>query len=88
MAHVLARHSAEAITTQLLFLPITFGLALLFETGTDVFHSLLDLMVALPGSRANESEADHVGMHLAAHACFEPEGMVSMLQVRCHHSGS
>lgn len=81
MAHVLARHSAEAITGRFVFLPISITLALLLETTTGPLEALHTLMVGLPGSRAMESEADLVGMHLAARACFDPEGMVNMLQV-------
>ena len=82
MAHVLARHSAETVTGQILFLPLSIALALMFDTSTSLFGQLHKLMVGLPGSRANESEADLIGMHLAARACYAPEGMVNMLQVR------
>ena len=83
MAHVLARHSAEAITGQILFLPLSMALALMLDTSTTIFGHLHRLMVGLPGSRANEREADLIGMHLAARACFAPQGMVNMLQVSC-----
>lgn len=81
MAHVLARHSAESVTSQILFLPISITLSLMLETHSDVFGKMHKLMVGLPGSRANEREADLIGMHLAAHACYSPEGMVNMLKV-------
>lgn len=81
MAHVLARHGAETITSQLIFLPIIVGLAMIFDTSADFFQVLHAVTVALPGSRANETEADAIGMHLAARACFDPSGMVKMLQV-------
>lgn len=82
MAHVLARHSAEVITGQLVYLPVSLAMALMLETTLDVFGELHHVVVQLPGSRANESEADLLGMHLAARACYRPEAMVSMLQVR------
>lgn len=82
MAHVLARHSAENLTGQMLFLPISITLALMFDTSASVFGHVHKLLVDLPGSRANENEADWIGMHLAARACYAPDGMVHMLKVR------
>lgn len=83
MAHVLARHSAETITGQILFLPVSIMLSFMLETSGGIFGQLHRLVVGLPGSRANETEADLIGMHLAARACYSPDGMVNMLKARC-----
>ena len=72
----------------MVYLPISLFMALMLETSLDVFGELHNVMVRLPGSRANEREADMLGMHLAARACFQPHGMLTMLQVRHTCSGS
>lgn len=82
MAHVLARHSAEAMTSAVVTLPLRIGAALMFESGTGVFDAMHNVLVALPASRAAEGEADAIGMQLAARACYKPAGMINMLSVR------
>eukprot|EP00892_Ulva_mutabilis_P001820 jgi/Ulvmu1/11639/UM008_0043.1 len=79
MAHVLARHSAEAMTAALVTLPLRVGAALALESGSGVFDAMHNVLVALPASRAAEGEADTIGMQLAARACYKPAGMISML---------
>lgn len=82
MAHVLARHSAENMTAAAVTLPLRVAAALMLESGTGVFDAMHNVLVALPASRAAETEADAIGMQLAARACFQPSGMISMLTVR------
>eukprot|EP00873_Tetraselmis_striata_P016998 jgi/Tetstr1/437262/TSEL_025992.t1 len=69
IAHVVARHADEKISTS--------GLASVFNM---FFYSLfgfslegaLVLGLELPYSRRNESEADLIGLHLMAEACYDP----------------
>lgn len=82
MAHVLARHSAESMTAAAVTLPLRIAAALMLDSGTGMFDAMHTVLVALPASRAAETEADAIGMHLAARACFQPSGMISMLTVR------
>lgn len=82
MAHVLARHSAESMTAAAVTLPLRIAAALVLDSGTGMFDAMHTVLVALPASRAAETEADAIGMHLAARACFQPSGMISMLTVR------
>ncbi|KAG7359796.1 peptidase M48 Ste24p family protein [Nitzschia inconspicua] len=76
MAHNLARHQGEKISTNAvvgilarltLFLDPT-GYLLLFLPATQ-------LLASLPNSRNQETEADNIGMYLAAKACYDPEAL-------------
>lgn len=84
VAHAVARHGAERISEQLVLQaggsailgaldvkdPKTAQLAsLAYGIGTEVF-------VALPHSRKQESEADHIGLLYMARAGFDPEEAV------------
>jgi metalloendopeptidase OMA1, mitochondrial len=83
MAHVLARHSAETITRSLLLLAATtLFQALTSFSDSDVTMLLARYLLELPNSRRNESEADAIGIELAARACFRPSGLASALRVR------
>ncbi|KAG7353617.1 peptidase M48 Ste24p family protein [Nitzschia inconspicua] len=77
MAHNLARHQGEKISTNAvvgilarltLFLDPTGGYLLLFLPATQ-------LLASLPNSRNQETEADNIGMYLAAKACYDPEAL-------------
>lgn len=75
MSHQLLRHSGERMSTAkftrllALFLSL-FGLD--FSLGNTAFQFFMNL----PNSRAQEAEADHVGLLLAAGACYKPEESV------------
>ncbi|KAJ9107304.1 hypothetical protein QFC21_000754 [Naganishia friedmannii] len=71
VAHQVARHSAERMSS----LKVLFVLGYVLEAlGLDVGFSrlLLTFLLQLPNSRKAESEADHIGIHLMARACFDP----------------
>jgi metalloendopeptidase OMA1, mitochondrial len=77
MAHNLARHQGEKISSgavvgflaQLsLFFDPTGGYLMIFLPATELFSSL-------PNSRTQETEADNIGMYLAAKACYDPEAL-------------
>ena len=74
MAHNLARHVGEKISGNL----IVQGLARLslFVDPSGMLMLLFlpaaNLLTELPHSRMQELEADQIGMHLAATACYDP----------------
>jgi metalloendopeptidase OMA1, mitochondrial len=41
---------------------------------------LLNLVMTLPNSRKNESEADYIGLQLATAACFDPRSATGLWQ--------
>ncbi|KAL7424718.1 metalloendopeptidase [Cryptotrichosporon argae] len=71
IAHQVARHSAERLSS----MKVLFGLSFLLESlGLDVGMTrlLLTFLYQLPNSRTNEKEADYIGLKLMAKACFDP----------------
>ena len=73
-AHNLARHAGEKISGSLLVNALARLSLLLDPTGV-MFTFLLPaagLFRELPNSRQQEMEADQIGVHLAAEACFDP----------------
>jgi metalloendopeptidase OMA1, mitochondrial len=89
MAHNLARHQGEKISSGAvvgllarlsLFLDPTGGYLMIFLPATELFSSL-------PNSRAQETEADNIGMYLAAKACYDPEALGRVFK-RMEQAGS
>ncbi|EKM77197.1 hypothetical protein AGABI1DRAFT_122219 [Agaricus bisporus var. burnettii JB137-S8] len=80
IGHVVARHSAERLSSGAFFMAISFFLQI---TGLDVIgftpfinHFLLEL----PNSRTQEYEADLIGVRLMSRACYDPAEMVQMFK--------
>ena len=74
MAHNLARHMGEKLSGNLV-VQVLARLSLLVDpTGALmlIFLPTANLLRELPHSRTQELEADHIGMHLAAQACYDP----------------
>ena len=76
-AHALAHHGAERMSDQTL---MTLPLAVLMDGKSDEAKTLIadafGIGVALPFSRKQESEADHIGLILMAKAGYDPRGGV------------
>jgi predicted Zn-dependent protease len=89
IAHAVARHSAEQMSTQIKqqqMLQIGAGLAGALGVGTNT-TSLIGAVVAngfnfknLSYSRNHESEADHMGLIFAAMAGYDPQTAVTFWQ--------
>ena len=74
VSHNLARHAGEKISGNLL-INLVARLSLLLDPSGTIFSLLLpaaSLFRELPNSRQQEMEADQMGVHLAAEACFDP----------------
>ncbi|BGP12471.1 metalloendopeptidase [Rhodosporidiobolus nylandii] len=79
IAHQVARHSAERMSGTKVF----YGLSLILGSlGVDfgVSRILLNLVMQLPNSRKNETEADLIGLRLANAACYDPRAAESLWQ--------
>lgn len=72
IGHYVAQHTNEAIGHSLLALILNKGVSALFgrEHASPFFQSMLDVFYMLPRSRSCETEADFIGLVLAARACF------------------
>jgi predicted Zn-dependent protease len=84
VAHALARHGAERMSqslgTQLLGQILTAGVSMKNPAFAEEFAQLYglgtSLAVTLPWGRAQESEADHIGLILMAKAGYDPAAAV------------
>lgn len=82
MAHNLARHMGEKVSGNLV-VQVLARLSLLVDpSGTLmlIFLPAANLLRELPHSRTQELEADHIGMHLAAQACYDPAAAKRVFQ--------
>jgi len=74
MAHNLARHAGERMTGSILIGILARATLLLDPSGFlySIFMPAATLLHELPHSREHEIEADYIGIHLAADACYDP----------------
>jgi len=82
MAHALREHSREQISQQM---ATQVGLSVLSAvTGMpavgDLGSALSNVMFTLPNSRTHETEADLIGVELAARAGYDPRAAVTLWQ--------
>ncbi len=89
MAHALREHSREQISQQM---AAQVGLSVLSAvTGVaaagDLGAALTNVMFTLPNSRTHESEADLIGVELAARAGYDPRAAVTLWQKMAALSG-
>jgi predicted Zn-dependent protease len=83
IAHALREHGRErASRAALQGTMLNIGAALLGvgSAGVDVSSIILDVTFNLPNSRTDETEADRIGVELAARAGFDPHAAVSLWQ--------
>lgn len=73
VAHVLARHSAERVSEQMAQQGITTVVAGTTGVNPELLGLAGNVFFALPHSRAQESEADLLGLDLMAKAGFDPQ---------------
>lgn len=88
VSHALAQHSREsvsqAITERFVLAGLKIGMVLGSnggrkfdpDAGADLAATISKLMFSLPNSRAQEAEADRIGLTLMARAGFDPNGAV------------
>lgn len=85
IAHNLARHSAERMSSVILIQePLRIALYFLdatgytFGLGRFIGEVMMDLGVMRPASRKQESEADYIGLMMMAHSCYDPKEAVKV----------
>jgi metalloendopeptidase OMA1, mitochondrial len=88
VGHVLAHHTAERVSQSQL---VNVGAALTGEIGGPLLGAVVpaaaELGYLLPYSRAQESEADHIGLLLMAKAGYDPREAVALWQRMEQSSG-
>ncbi|MFQ6686663.1 M48 family metallopeptidase, partial [Bordetella pertussis] len=82
IAHALREHARERVSQQM---ATSIGLSVLsMATGSpgasDLGGKLTEVMFTLPNSRTHETEADRMGVELAARAGFDPRAAVTLWQ--------
>lgn len=82
IGHVMAKHSAERMSQQML---VQTGLAGLGVAGTgqgmvQLLAAAAQLGVILPYSRTQEAEADRIGLHYMAEAGYDPRAAIALWQ--------
>ncbi|KAJ2918909.1 hypothetical protein MD484_g1505, partial [Candolleomyces efflorescens] len=79
IGHVVARHTAERLSSQIVWLGIATILDLL---GVDFVlrGSLRTYLLELPNSRTQEREADLIGLRLMSKACYNPGAAPAMFE--------
>ncbi len=81
MAHALREHSRERTSQNLItngLLTIGSSFLGLDRGTTDIASQAANLAITLPNSRAHESEADYMGVELAARAGYDPRAAVNV----------
>ncbi|KAI4748712.1 hypothetical protein E4T50_00973 [Aureobasidium sp. EXF-12298] len=81
IAHNVAHHSAERMSSYVVFLPVALVASLLLQMGDIgdlITRTVVDLAFLRPGSRKQESEADYIGLMMMAEACYDPSAAVGL----------
>ncbi|KAF8321362.1 hypothetical protein DL93DRAFT_2093982 [Clavulina sp. PMI_390] len=85
IGHV-ARHSGERMSGSKVIFALMILLDILgLDFGTGINRLGLSLLLTLPNSRTQESEADAIGLRLMSKACFDPREAAQMW-VRMEHA--
>ncbi len=88
MAHVVADHHTARVSSQL---ATQLGASVVSETtGMDprLINTGADLLLTLPYSRADESEADQLGLDYMAQAGFNPRASIALWRNMAERGGA
>jgi predicted Zn-dependent protease len=83
IAHALREHSRERASERMVTqtgVGVIAAIAGVPGVGADMARLALDVTVSLPNSRLHESEADRIGVELAARAGFDPRASITLWQ--------
>lgn len=84
IAHNVARHSAEQLSSLVLLAPIRWSLIYLDYSGVTgglgriLGEFAMQFGLTMPASRKQESEADYIGLMIMSKACYNPKAAVSL----------
>src|SRR5271155_4555389 len=76
IAHNVAHHVAERLSRSVFVLPLVIATSLLFDVSGSFASSVVNLILSLPNSRAQEAEADYLGVLMMAESCYDPNAAV------------
>ncbi|KZP00946.1 hypothetical protein CALVIDRAFT_475483 [Calocera viscosa TUFC12733] len=72
IAHQVVRHGAERMSQVKVLMVLGWIMDFVLGIDIGITRTALTLLLQLPNSRAQESEADRIGLRLMAQACFDP----------------
>ncbi|KAK6358439.1 hypothetical protein TWF730_007772 [Orbilia blumenaviensis] len=78
IGHNVARHLAEQISRGIFLLAAAWVVELFWGVPGDLGHRMLQFAIDMPKSRAQESEADHIGLLIMAKSCYDPKAAVAV----------
>ena len=78
IAHNVAHHAAERMSQNFVVLIPAMAAALLLGLDPGFGRLLTNLVFTLPGSRAQESEADFIGLMMMAESCYDPHAAMGL----------
>lgn len=73
IAHNVAHHSAERLSRSLPIMLISILGSMLFDVSGGLAQYFTSLILELPNGRAQETEADHIGLLIMAQSCYNPD---------------
>lgn len=73
IAHNVANHSAEKLSTGYILVLVSLAISIFFDIAGQLSRPVLDIAINKPGSRAQETEADYLGLLMMAKACYDPQ---------------
>ncbi len=90
IAHALREHARERASEQVGAQVLITGAAVLLgagEAGTDLGNVFYKTFFGLPNSRLHETEADRIGVEIAARAGYDPRAAVTLWQKMSKQAG-
>jgi predicted Zn-dependent protease len=90
ISHALREHARERISRQMgtqMVVGIAGALLGIGEMGQNLGSMVADVTLNLPNSRTHETEADRMGVELAARAGFDPKAAVTLWEKMAKQSG-
>jgi predicted Zn-dependent protease len=81
IAHALREHGRERISqaqAQGMIISVVGAVAGVSRAGMDLTNVIVDLTLSKPNSREHETEADRIGVELAARAGYDPRAAISL----------
>ncbi|KAK6517861.1 hypothetical protein TWF506_005038 [Arthrobotrys conoides] len=78
IGHNVARHLGEQISRGIFLIAAAWVVELFWGVPGDMSLHLLQFAIDMPKSRAQESEADHIGLLLMAKSCYDPKAAVAV----------
>jgi len=90
IAHALREHARERASEQMGAQAVISGASILLgvgQTGSDLGGVFYKAFFGLPNSRLHETEADRIGVEVAARAGYDPRAAISLWQKMARNGG-